>query len=343
MTSRTSSIAARNFCSSMCVRRANTRKTIFPAQISLAKASSNVTSRSGFPILTRPWCFIVAADFALRWRPTICRRWVIRMCSQWMEESAAGAKKDTHSHGSRCDPVSLPPLHESHPSGKRLGGRRLKAVHGFQNGGDNVLVSNGGVDHHVIERAGRPIGVEVVFNELNAFTVDRVHHLFGFAFTLTDTTQPAQLLGARRVEENAEHVVPLSQKVRITPPHDDAFSAFRDPSHDLLSDRDEAIGIERLRARKWHAAFIASSPEYFREPMKRAVTALIADCHGGRIDVRRLCDFLGQSPIPKLPPEPACENLGNVAGAAAKLAFNGEYPVHRPYLLLFTIRDVLWV
>jgi len=113
MTSRTSSIAARNFCSSMCVRRANTRKTIFPAQFIWAKASSNVTSGSGFPILTRPWCFIVAADFALRWRPTICRRWVIRMCSQWMEESAAGAKKDTHSHGSRCDPVSLPPPYTS--------------------------------------------------------------------------------------------------------------------------------------------------------------------------------------------------------------------------------------
>lgn len=50
----------------------------------------------------------------------------------------------------------------------------LDQLHGMKNGLDDGLISDGRVDHHVVEGACRPVGVKVMFDEGDALAVDRI-------------------------------------------------------------------------------------------------------------------------------------------------------------------------
>src|SRR5437016_4599311 len=90
----------------------------------------------------------------------------------------------------------------------------VEFAHGAEYGGDDILIAHGRVDHHVVERAGRPIGAEVVFDEFDALPVDIIHQFFRFFVALADLSQSANLFGAGSVEENMESIGTLPQEIR---------------------------------------------------------------------------------------------------------------------------------
>jgi hypothetical protein len=55
----------------------------------------------------------------------------------------------------------------------------LNHLHGVKNGLDDGIISNGGVDHHVVEGARRPVSVKVMFDEGDALAIHRIDILFG--------------------------------------------------------------------------------------------------------------------------------------------------------------------
>src|SRR5438093_528224 len=69
----------------------------------------------------------------------------------------------------------------------------FQSMHSRQNRRDNVFIADRCVNHHVIQTAGRPVGVEVMFHKGDAILVDRVQHFFGFAVATAEGSTPATL------------------------------------------------------------------------------------------------------------------------------------------------------
>jgi hypothetical protein len=74
----------------------NARQRIHETNVDEVKAKLDRGEKSAFPIQKHPSFSIAAADTALPWQRTTCRRWDTRTCSPWMVASAAGGKKAIH-------------------------------------------------------------------------------------------------------------------------------------------------------------------------------------------------------------------------------------------------------
>ena len=53
----------------------------------------------------------------------------------------------------------------------------LGAAHAMQNGREDVFVSHGGVNHHVVQRTGRPVGAEIMLHEQDALTIHGIYQV----------------------------------------------------------------------------------------------------------------------------------------------------------------------
>src|SRR5215467_6484005 len=65
-------------------------------------------------------------------------------------------------------------------------GHCFQTVHSLQYRLDDILIAHGRVDHHVIEGARWPVGVEVVLDIGDAVFVYVLDEVFGFGAALSD-------------------------------------------------------------------------------------------------------------------------------------------------------------
>ena len=70
--------------------------------------------------------------------------------------------------------------------GSASGHRYFQEAHGVEDGGDDDFISNGSIDHHVIETAGGPVGAEVVFYKLDAVAINGIDEFFCFLLAVSD-------------------------------------------------------------------------------------------------------------------------------------------------------------
>ncbi len=77
-----------------------------------------------------------------------------------------------------------------------LGNAFLRS-HGMENGRDDIFIPNRRVDHHVVQRPGRPVGAEIMLYEENSFAVHGVDKIFGVVLTLAHTSLLAARTGRR--------------------------------------------------------------------------------------------------------------------------------------------------
>src|SRR5207244_12844926 len=206
-------------------------------------------------------------------------------------------------------------------------------MHRIQNRRDNVFIADRCVNHHVIQTAGRPVGVEVMFHKDDAILVDRVHQFFGCALAPADFSQTSELLRARRIQKDVKRIRPLAEKIWRAPAHDDAISRSRSVFHDLLPDRHKAIGVKNVGAGKRHVSLVASPPEHFGKAVKSAVHALVTTRYCRGIDPGNLGDLFGQLMIPKFPAEPLGQLLGNLSAAASEFTLDCDDAIHNPPLV----------
>ena len=85
-------------------------------------------------------------------------------------------------------------------------------AHGIEDGLNDRLVADSGVQHDVIKGAGGPVGVEVVFHVGDAFAVDGIDQFVGFRPAVAFGNGAADFFGPRSVEKNMEGVRMLSQE-----------------------------------------------------------------------------------------------------------------------------------
>ena len=92
--------------------------------------------------------------------------------------------------------------------------RRLPLYHshGFKNNGNDVVVTQGGIDHQMIERAGRPVGMEIMFDKKHAFAVDGVNQIFCILEASALILDAAELFRAGRVKKNMKRVATFPQE-----------------------------------------------------------------------------------------------------------------------------------
>src|SRR3989441_6593374 len=205
--------------------------------------------------------------------------------------------------------------------------RPLQRVHGVQDGRDDVLVADGGVDHHVIQAASGPVGAEIMFYEGDAIPVHRIQQLFRFFFALAYQPQAPKLLCPWGVEEDMESIRVLPQEIRRATTHDHAVAGRSGLFHHLLAHSHQAIGIEDFQAGR-HASLVAAPPEYFGQTVKSAVHTFFAALDCGAVHLGQFGDFLRQGVVPQFPAEAAGKLAGNFARAASEFAFDGDHPVH---------------
>jgi hypothetical protein len=68
------------------------------------------------------------------------------------------------------------------------------------------LVPNRGVDHEMEELTGRPLYIEVLFDEGRAVAVHGLRELDGFLLALPHGPQPVYLLFEARIDKNVKGV-----------------------------------------------------------------------------------------------------------------------------------------
>src|SRR5260370_28028870 len=95
-----------------------------------------------------------------------------------------------------------------------FGGMRFEHLHAVQNRSDYVLVPDYRIDHQVIKAAGRPVGVEVVFDVGDPLLVHVRHQVFRLVAALADCRQAANLFVMRSIGEDTESVLTLTQEER---------------------------------------------------------------------------------------------------------------------------------
>ena len=64
-----------------------------PGAMHLGKGVIERDVEARVPDHNAPWCSIVAADFALLWPPTTCKRWATPTYFPWMAGSEAGGRR----------------------------------------------------------------------------------------------------------------------------------------------------------------------------------------------------------------------------------------------------------
>jgi hypothetical protein len=200
-------------------------------------------------------------------------------------------------------------------------------MHGVQNRLDYCFIPHRCVDHYVVEGAGGPVGVEVVFDKGYAFEIDGIDEFFGIRLLVAILPQAAQLFGARRVEENVKSVRLFAQEEGRAAADYNGITFLGDSWRDLFHQRDHAVGIEGLIAQR-RTTLVAAAPESFGQAVETAVHALIAAHDGGAVDVGEASNLFGEKPVPEPPTQAAGEFSGDGAAAAAVLSLDGDEAKH---------------
>src|SRR5207248_7609776 len=105
-------------------------------------------------------------------------------------------------------------------------GRFVEATHGTQNGRDDVFISDSSVDHQVIERARRPVGAKVMFDEKHALAINGINQVFGIVQALSQILKTTEFVASRRVEKHVKYVWTFPQKIWRATANDHAIAAF---------------------------------------------------------------------------------------------------------------------
>src|SRR6516165_4553058 len=98
----------------------------------------------------------------------------------------------------------------------------LNSVHRAQDRLGHEVDAGIRVQHHVVESAAGPFGVEVLADEESALVIDGIDHLLGFFRVHLEADEAANLLVSRSEDKDAEGVVTFAQDVWAAASNDDA-------------------------------------------------------------------------------------------------------------------------
>ncbi len=106
---------------------------------------------------------------------------------------------------------------------------------------------DGHVQHHVVDVAIRPVFVVVLADERAAVAIHGFKQVRGLVLRLSELDDAPEFLGVRSVEEHAEMVLAITQKIRSAAAHDHAFAFFRDFVDYFFSNRlARCSGVEQF-------------------------------------------------------------------------------------------------
>src|ERR1700722_3437629 len=126
------------------------------------------------------------------------------------------------------------PQMEIKPLWLRLGnGYQLRHIEDSLNHG---LVTNRGIDHEMEEMTGRPLHVEVLFDEGRAVAVHGLGQLNGFLLALAHGPQAVHLLFKGGIDKDVKGIGTVAEIICRPASHDDVVTLFRRRCNYSLSD-----------------------------------------------------------------------------------------------------------
>jgi hypothetical protein len=95
-----------------------------------------------------------------------------------------------------------------------LGGKaRVDDLHEVQNHVSDSAVTDGGVDHGVVNTTVRPFDAKIFLYEIFSLAVDGIYELLGFDLTLAAIYQAPHLVFPRSIKKYAQGILSVPEKV----------------------------------------------------------------------------------------------------------------------------------
>jgi hypothetical protein len=205
-----------------------------------------------------------------------------------------------------------------------MGTSCLVSLPGTENHIDDGLVADCGIHHSVINRAVRPFDLEILLDKMSAFAVDVIHQFFGFLFGFATTLKPAYLSLSWGVQEYAQSVGPVLEKLLRPSTYDDALPAFGSMLNDTFRNPEYGLAIDKVELGRVDAALIASAKEGFEKPVVQRIVSFLPLLHHRFGAIREPGNLLGQALVPQFPAEAVCEQLSDFSAAASVFAFHSD-------------------
>ena len=243
---------------------------------------------------------------------------------------SAGGTLLCRGRGRNRSPLRRDPMRASIEDPERSDRGGLPGIYFFERGDvlqnhlNDVFITEFRVDHQVIERAVRPVGVEVVADERGTLAVDIVNELQRLFFAFADRFEAADLFIQRRVGKNVEAIPSVTEEIGRAPADDNGFAARSYIFHNLVKGLDHAVGVEGGVFPDRKRSLIASPRVYLEESVEQRVDALVAALGRTRVDICYSRDFRGQVPVPQLPSQALGKCLGDGGPAAPVFAFDRD-------------------
>src|SRR5579862_786805 len=168
-----------------------------------------------------------------------------------------------------------------------------------------------------------PIELEVFLDERGAISIGGVDVFDGIALGRAAAYQSVDLVIARGVEECAEDILAIAQKILRPSAHDDA-GAFGERLVDCrLRNGGDATRVDQSQAvRGGQASLECSAKKGDEDSINCGIFSPFHVLDRLRRTLCQTSDFLRQAFVPELPPEPLGEQLCNLRSATTELTLN---------------------
>src|SRR5215469_17682709 len=94
----------------------------------------------------------------------------------------------------------------------------MQKMHGVENHGDDFVVPDHGIDHHVVEASGGPVRVEVMLDEGDALAIDGIDQILGIGLGFAKFHLAADFFRIGGVEKDVKSVAAGAQEIGSAAP-----------------------------------------------------------------------------------------------------------------------------
>ena len=193
----------------------------------------------------------------------------------------------------------------------------VEAFHQIHNHVNDGLISDGGVDHGVINGAVRPFDMEILLNEIGALAIDGIHALLSFFLSFAASHEAPHFVFSWSVKKHSQRVLAVPEKMLRASSDDDRVSGLRHVLHHTPGNLRNTFAVNQVELVGIEAAFITAAQKGFEKPVVEWVGFLLPVRHDGLGTIGQPRDLLGELLIPKLPAQLRGKLLRDFAAATS--------------------------